>query len=313
MIRGVTYSNGRVKSIDLKSFKKSDGVSWLHCSEVSLKELEDISNKFHVRMSELKHCLDTKERPRVSDSYSYSLIIFRDILENSVTKRVTYPIEFIVGKNYLITLSSEKCNAIDDIYEEFDGILGKKISEEGISFLIFKIILSLIRNYGNYLENADDIVDGLEDLALHADDKGMQSLFNLKRKILYLRRSLLSNKEVLISIEEEKLRFVKPGDFFGELHIELNQVIGIEEVIRDRMTTIAEIFLSSTSNNLNQAMKSFTVIASLLLVPMLVSGIYGMNVVLPFGEHPKAFSIIIGIMAFSSIIMILYFRAKKWI
>ncbi|NCC74740.1 MAG: LPXTG cell wall anchor domain-containing protein, partial [Sphingobacteriia bacterium] len=49
------------------------------------------------------------------------------------------------------------------------------------------------------------------------------------------------------------------------------------------------------------------------LLPMtFITGLYGMNVALPFGEHPFAFSMIIGIMALIVIFLILYFKRKRW-
>ena len=62
-----------------------------------------------------------------------------------------------------------------------------------------------------------------------------------------------------------------------------------------------------------QIMKNFTVIASILLLPMLIAGIYGMNVILPLGRDSDAFLLILGIMVVSITMMLLYFKSKDFL
>ena len=98
-----------------------------------------------------------------------------------------------------------------------------------------------------------------------------------------------------------------------DINIELNQMIDIENTLSSRITAIMEMYMSFTSNKLNETMKSFTVIASLLLLPMLISGIYGMNVILPMQNTEGSFFIILGIMLIFMVSMLIYFKFRKWI
>jgi magnesium transporter len=75
-----------------------------------------------------------------------------------------------------------------------------------------------------------------------------------------------------------------------------------------------DMYMSSVSNRLNDIMKSFTVIASLLLLPMLISGIWGMNFEkIPFFYYGNGFYVPLLIMAISVALMSFYFKKKKWI
>jgi magnesium transporter len=61
-------------------------------------------------------------------------------------------------------------------------------------------------------------------------------------------------------------------------------------------------------------MRSFTVLASVLLLPMLISGIWGMNFAkIPFYNDPNGFFIPLIFMFFSIVLLFIFFRYKKWI
>ena len=118
---------------------------------------------------------------------------------------------------------------------------------------------------------------------------------------MYLKKALKANKEVISKIKD-----------FEDVHLEINQLVDTENTLSSRITSVMEMYMSFSSNKLNEIMKSFTVIASLLLIPMLISGIYGMNVLLPLGQTEGAFFIILGIMLFFMVLMLIYFKIKKW-
>ena len=93
----------------------------------------------------------------------------------------------------------------------------------------------------------------------------------------------------------------------------MEQVVSIAEMLRERLTGAMDMYMSSVSNKLNDIMRGFTVIASLLLLPMLISGIWGMNFAkIPFFDNPYGFFVPLLIMLFSVFLMVLWFRRKKW-
>lgn len=313
MLRGVSYSNGRVKAIDIGKFKPNKSLNWINVSEPSLKELKTLSEISKIPLFELKHAIDSREKPRAGSRKNYSLVIFRAMSLDIIDRKSTYPVEFVVTKNLLITLTPEKSKVLDTVFMETDANVWKTVFNEGFSVIVYKVLLKLLRDYENYLEDAEEIIDSLEDASLDARDKDLQSLLRLKRKLIYLRRSLLANKDMLNDINTGSLEYVKVNDYFREVYTEYAQVASTEELIKDRVTGVMEMFLSSTSNNLNKIIKSFTVIASVLLLPMLISSIYGMNLILPLGTHRQGFLIIGAIMLLSVFFMLMFFSVKKWL
>ena len=71
--------------------------------------------------------------------------------------------------------------------------------------------------------------------------------------------------------------------------------------------------LSVTSNNLNAVMKRLTAVTVILILPTIVSGIYGMNFRhMPELDWPFGYPLAIGFMAVVMGAAYLYFKAHDW-
>ena len=90
-----------------------------------------------------------------------------------------------------------------------------------------------------------------------------------------------------------------------EQALEMSNIYG--SILRDMM----DAFSSVISNELNIVMKTLTALTIILMIPTLVSSFYGMNVRLPFQEHPHAFLITLLISVFLTVIGIIIFVKRK--
>lgn len=312
MIRVLKYSKGKQKKSDL-SYSLNKDLAWIHCFNANLNDLNQVAKKFCIPVSELKHLFDSYERPRIIMKKNYSLLILRCILDESKDKKITVPFILLVTKKYVITLTTENPKSLSNLFDNFDLHDWETISKSDFGVLVYTIFTNFLRDYEHYFERLEEDVSELEEYVIKAREKDLHYLFLLRREILFVGRSLSLNKDVIFTLQAGKVPFVKSNDIFHELSAEMLQAVNSVELIRDRITGITDIYFTSTSNKLNEAMKSFTVIASLLLLPMLISGIYGMNVALPLDKQPHAFWHIILIMVASIFLMIFYFNRKKWL
>lgn len=313
MLRVLRRSNGKSKEVDISSFRENKDLYWILCSNATMKDLHVLHEKVKIPLYELKHVLDSHEKPRVTSKGRYSLLIFRGLITDSKTRRITAPIEILVGKNFMITIASDNFNFITKTFNDFDLNDWKAITKFGFGALIYNLFIESLRDFNLYLERIHDEVNALEDSAFHALEKDIRELYELKKKVMFLRKSLGPNKDILLSLNEGKIAYIKQNEMFHELIVEIDQIIGSGEIIMEVITGVMEIYFTAVSNKLNEILKSFAVIASLLLIPTLIASIYGMNIVLPFAGHPNAFLIVISIMVISTATMVVFFNKKKWL
>ncbi|MBA3044118.1 magnesium and cobalt transport protein CorA, partial [archaeon] len=92
------------------------------------------------------------------------------------------------------------------------------------------------------------------------------------------------------------------------------QVIDTIETFRDMIAGMLDIYLSSISNKMNEVMKVLTIIATIFIPLTFIAGVYGMN----FRYMPEmgwhwGYPLVLVLMATVGILMVVYFRKKKWL
>jgi magnesium transporter len=94
--------------------------------------------------------------------------------------------------------------------------------------------------------------------------------------------------------------------------IENKQAVDMVQIYSDIQSGMMDTFASVISNNLNVVMKRLTSVSIILMIPTLISSIYGMNVT-NYLEHPWwAFLAILSFSAFASISVMYIFKRKKF-
>jgi magnesium transporter len=92
---------------------------------------------------------------------------------------------------------------------------------------------------------------------------------------------------------------------------ENKQAIEMTSIYTNIINNMTDTFSSVISNNLNTVMKVLTSITLVLMLPTLVSSIYGMNIQLPFQNSPYAFAITMSISLALSLIGVLVLWRKR--
>ena len=86
------------------------------------------------------------------------------------------------------------------------------------------------------------------------------------------------------------------------------------ENMHQRIISLRETYNSSLSANLNETIRTLTVIATIVLPLTLITGIYGMNFkVMPELTSEYGYYYALGLIGALGGVMILYFKRKRWI
>ena len=287
MIEVIYNSRGTINKIDINK-KFPNNLVWINAYNLGNSDLDILNKKLGIHKYTLKHFLDPKEIPRIEKEKFQDIIILKFLVNKKVKT-----LGIIKNRNYILTVCSENMN----IEIEKEAFL------KDSDVLLKDILNSLIKNFSERLEKIEDDINYLEDITFDEKiDNDPKQIFNVKKELMYLKKALNANKEVTSKMKN-----------FEDINLELRELVDTENTLSSRITSVMDMYMSFSSNKLNENMKSFTVIASLLLLPMLISGIYGMNVLLPLGNVEGAFFIILGIMLFLMVLMLLYFKFKKWV
>ena len=176
---------------------------------------------------------------------------------------------------------------------------------------------AVVDNYFLVLEKIGEDIEELEEEVIEKPaPETVESIHNLKRELLFLRKSVWPLREAVASLEkgESPLIQEKTTVYLRDVYDHTIQVIDTIETFRDMVSGMMDVYLSSLSNRMNEVMKVLTIIATLFIPLTFIAGIYGMNFkYMPELEWHYGYGLVWLVMALLASLMLIYFRKKKWL
>jgi magnesium transporter len=184
-------------------------------------------------------------------------------------------------------------------------------------YLAYSLIDTIVDHYFVVLEKLGEWIEGLEEeLVANPMREILQTIHTLKRELIFLRRSVWPLREAVISLDrgESTLIHESTGIYLRDVYDHTIQVIDTIETFRDMVSGMLDVYLSSLSNRMNEVMKVLTIIATIFIPLTFVAGIYGMNFkYIPELEWHWGYAASLILMGLIALVMVLYFRNKKWL
>ncbi|MBR9690463.1 magnesium/cobalt transporter CorA [Candidatus Woesearchaeota archaeon] len=316
MLKGYYVEKNEVKEDGLDIIKKKAPVIWFDCVNPSKKDIKELAERTGIPYADALQGLDEEERPRINLSEGYAQIILKT--PDRIAKNVeTVSFSIFIIKNEIITLRKDEI----DLFSNIDALPKEKkldiLSKTPSHFLLF-LIQEIITEY---FRNTDEIEDVIEKIDSHLyrnvdDKKIIKEIFDIRKTLIYFHKSLIANREVISGIESHYLPQIGKTEAkeVRLVHNDITQLIEMTGTYREILQTSLELYMTSVSNNMNQVIKRLTVYASYVMVPTLISGIYGMNFrFMPEIPWQYGYPFALGLMVSSIIAMHTLFKRKGWI
>lgn len=307
------YKNTEHQTIEID---KPESGSWINVTPpLKQEEFSDLSERLDIPIDFLTDSLDIDERSRFEEDDNVKLIVIKTPTENNSFNEsdayyITIPICIILTHNQIVTVNSFDNPAIKKFLTTFPNR-----NPEKKTMMVLKIFEKITQAYMQYLKEINQRRNLMEQ-RLYASNRNEEllELMRIQKSLVYFVTALKSNEMLLMKIartgflplnEEEK-------EFLDDLIVDVAQGLEMANIYTNILSSTLDAFASIISNNLNNVLKRLTSITIILSLPALVTGIYGMNVPIPYADSPHAFYIPIILSLGISVIISWYFLKKKW-
>ena len=313
------FAEGEVTSIgELTSIADPATVTWINVAGLHQVEvIEAVGQTFGIHPLFLEDILNTEQRPKMEqyDDYLYmilKMIHWRDDPGEIETEQMS----IVLGKTFALTFQEQEKDYFDPLRQRIREAKGR-IRQLGAGYLAYALLDIIVDHYFLILENmGEDIERVEEELVTNADPDILQKIHNLKREILFLRRSVWPLREVIGSLQRGDAPLFQADAliYLRDVYEHTIQVIDTVETFRDIVAGLLDIYLSSVSNKMNEVMKVLTIIATIFIPLTFFTSLYGMNFkFLPELEWPWGYPALWAVMLTISGGMLFYFKKRNWL
>ena len=299
-------------------FKDTATVSWINIDGLQdIELLEKLGKEFGLHSLILEDILSTGQRPKFENYEKHIFIVLKMLSFGQESQSVeAEQVSLILGPNYVISFQERIGDVFDPIRERIRKAKGR-IRTMGPDYLAYSLLDAIIDNYFSILEKFGEKIESMEEEVIgDPTEKTVHQIHSLKREMILMRKSVWPLRELIREIQKsESLLINETTDIYlRDVYDHTIQIIDTIESYRDMVSGMLDIYLSSLSNKMNAVMKVLTIIATLFIPLTFVAGIYGMNFeYMPELKVRWAYGAVWLVMITIAVIMLFYFRRKKWL
>jgi magnesium transporter len=194
--------------------------------------------------------------------------------------------------------------------------------DDNVAMVAYHLVDDVAECFLDLVDGVNDAIDDLEDhVEAWPSERIRVRLSGLRHDMLHIRRTLAPTRDAVREVIDNRVEFAGAEVFthevelnFGNAYDKLLRAADNLELARDLLAGVRDYHQAQIANEQNDVMKKLTAIASILLLPTLIVGLYGQN----FRNIPElhwgfGYYWSLGLIAVTSLGQILYFRRKGWL
>jgi magnesium transporter len=299
-----------------------DGTSWVDLLDPTAEEIEAATG---VKLDERELALlvsPDEPRPTFFGAGDHAIGAFVVPVAVKDEDRVYYQeVDIVLTRDRALTVRrTPKDGEPFDPTELKEACEDRDVPAGKVAYHLADIVaeryLDLIDDLNEEIDEVEDAVD--EDLAM---GDVHQRLSDLRHDILHIRQTLSPARDAVHRVVDGRVDGEAPGlldahevALFSDVYDKLLRANDALELSRDLVSGVRDFHQSKIAQSQNEVVQRLTAIASLLLFPTFVVGVYGQNFdIMPELHWHYGYAFSWAVIVLSTVAQLVFFRRKKWI
>jgi len=287
---------------------------WIQVTCPTDEDQRMLEERFNIPDYFLPDISDTDERARYEYDDGWMLIILRIPYVKEIRSRTPYttvPLGIIHKRDVTITVCYYETNMMID-FVSFHQKRGEGFTD--YVDMIFRLFLSSAVWYLKRLKQINTLIEKAKrNLDHNVDNESLIGLSRLQDSLTYFQTSIRGNENLLQKLKFKLQVDELDADLIEDVNIEMTQARETTSIYSDILESTMDTYSSIINNNMNNVMRTLTVVTIIMMFPTLVAGLFGMNLVNGMENSNLGFIVALIISIGGSALTWLFLRYKKLI
>jgi len=293
-------------------------IKWHHIIDPKDEDFQFLKDNFYFHPLDIEDCRSMlNQRPKIDIYDDYYFIILHFPKFDRINRFLkTKEVKIFWGDDYVITIGNTHW-VVKDLFDEAQSQAQRKEEFEigTTDALLYRILERLMTETFSLTRKIGSDVEFLNrDLFNKNAEKTIERISVTRKNIILLNTIFKPQLPLFHKFESGAIEGYAENmeDYWGNILDYYQKIWDMTEDYQELIEGLSKTFDSLQANRTNQIMKILTLISSFILPLSFITGLYGMNVVLPMEKNPFAFYAVLIIMILMAGFMFLYFKMKKW-
>jgi len=290
------------------------GIPWIHLNYADREAQSSLLGSGLMDLPAAESLFDEETRPRVLHHDNGLLLTLRGVnLNPGAEPEDMVSIRLWIEEGRIVATRKRRLKSVKEIQALLRDGNGPRSTGEFLVMLLDR----LTANIGTVIETLEDrMAEVEEELLEDASAQTRQTLADVRRQAVALRRYLSPQREALSRLATEKVSWMDLDDHFRirETSDELIRHIENLDTVRERAALAHEEFVGRYSQQLNQRMFLLSVVTAVFLPLGFLTGLFGINVGgIPGAENPWGFAAFCLVVMAVGMGIVLFFKRSRWL
>ena len=285
---------------------------WIQVTCPTEDDQRELEEKFNIPDYFMSDISDTDERARYEYDDGWMLIILRIPYVKEIRSRTPYttvPLGIIHKRDVTITVCYYETNMM------LDFVSYQQKRNEGFTDhvdMIFRLFLSSAVWYLKRLKQISMLIDKAKrNLDREVNNESLIGLSRLQDSLTYFQTSIRGNENLLQKLKFKLQIDELDADLIEDVNIEMSQARETTSIYSDILESTMDTYSSIINNNMNTVMRTLTSVTIIMMIPTLVTSMFGMNLVNGMEEKPWGFFFAMVVSVGISALAWWFFRHKR--
>jgi magnesium transporter len=295
-------------------------VTWTNIVHPTPEDLQQLAARYpQFHPLNLQDCLTELEFPKIDhhDDYLF-LVVQMPVWDGGQRYARPAEVDIFITRGLLVTSHRDELTPLAEMFERAQAEAQSRDlwMGQGASPLLYHLLDVLVNNCQAFVQSVDGDLRHIEKHLFDADTRHiLREVAEVRRNIIALRRILHPQREVILSLERGNWPFIHDelDLYWGDIGDHLAQFTALLDEDAEVVGGLSDTVDTLSSHRIDDVVRLLTVATVITLPLSLLATIFGMNILMPFSEHPLLFYTVIGLGAVLTLWLIWYLRKRNWL